>query len=161
MDARDIWLLLAGAVLAYAVNLLTTYTVPPLNSAFGKLRAGFIERNKSRALAAYAFVHDLKTGKRDKYLYAINGWGMLGAMMLVLFTAVLMGLVIRRAFDLPNEAAPGFRLLLALAIAVGLAVMVLSRIMRLALTLYRLDNFEAYRASLLRRWPDIKLPDAD
>jgi hypothetical protein len=32
---------------------------------------------------------------------------------------------------------------------------------QLFLTMHRLADFEAYRAELLRRWPDIKLPDAE
>jgi hypothetical protein len=161
MDAKDIWLLIAGAVLGYPVALLATFTTPPLSSAFSKLKSGFIERNKAKALAAYAFVHDLKSGKRDKYLYAINGWGLLSAIILVGFAAVFVGIATGNVLGRPHgENALGFRLL-GLAITVGVALMFLSRTIHLALTLARLDNFEAYRASLLRRWPDIKLPDPD
>jgi hypothetical protein len=164
MDAKDIWLLLAGAVLGYPVALLATFTTPPLSNAFSKFKSGFIERNKAKALAAYAFVYDLKTGKRDKYLYAINSWGMLTALMLVAIAAWSLGLATGRetrgVLGRPEENALSL-ILLVTAIPLGLTLMAASRIMYLFLTLNRVDNFEAYRASLLRRWPGIKLPDAD
>jgi hypothetical protein len=34
------------------------------------------------------------------------------------------------------------------------------RTLHLTLTLTRVENFEDYRAELLRRWPDLNLPDA-
>jgi hypothetical protein len=75
METKDVWLLLAGAVPGYVINLTATFTAPSVGTAFGKLKSGFIERNKARALAANAEVRDLKSGERDKYLYAINHWG--------------------------------------------------------------------------------------
>jgi hypothetical protein len=154
METKDLWLLLAGAVLGYGMNLIATFTAPSVGSAFSKLKSGFIERNKAKALTAYAEVRDLKSGKRDKYLYAINGWGFI---IVYLLLAVLAGVAI--VGEAIHPAEPAFALL-ALTILVLAAFLAMRRGSNLLLTLSRLANFEAYRAELLRRWPDANLPDA-
>ena len=63
MEAKDYWLLIAGALLGYVVNLIATYKAPSVGWAFSKLKSGFIERNKARALAGYALVWGLKSGQ--------------------------------------------------------------------------------------------------
>jgi hypothetical protein len=75
MEAKDYWLLLASIPISYLAGLLTTFTAPTIGRAYDKLKSGFIERNKATALSRYPVVRDLKSGKRDKYLYAISGWG--------------------------------------------------------------------------------------
>ena len=50
--------------------------------------------------------------------------------------------------------------LLAVTVLVLTALLAMRRIISLLLTLGRLEDFEDYRAELLRRWPDINLPDA-
>jgi len=50
MEAKDAWLLFAGAFLGFVGSLLATFAAPPLSTAFGKLKSGFIERNKAKAL---------------------------------------------------------------------------------------------------------------
>ena len=47
METKDVWLLLAGAVVGYVINLTATFTAPSVGSAFGKLKSGFIERKKA------------------------------------------------------------------------------------------------------------------
>src|ERR1700738_4392109 len=76
METKDAWLLLAGFILGYIGNLIATFTAPSVGSAFIKLKSGFIERNKASALASYAVVRDLKSGKRDKYLHTLTNWGL-------------------------------------------------------------------------------------
>jgi len=159
MEAKDAWILLGGAALGFFASLLATFTAPSVGNAFSKLKSGFIERNRARALAAYVEVHDLKSGKRDKYLYAITGWGSLSAFMIMCIIAGLMGFSTRRFLGPPTSIGPENASLLALALAVAFALVVLRCVLRLYLTLSRLDNFENYRAQLLRRWPDIVLPE--
>jgi hypothetical protein len=165
MEAKDMWLLLAGAVLGYVINLTATFTAPSVGTAFGKLKSGFIERNKARALAAYAEVRDLKSGKRDKYLYAISHWGLVTFLYPTSFLAAFIVFAARRAigpdsFYQAQENAPAFWLFVS-AIAASLIFAVVSGTLRVVLTLSRLENFEDYRAELLRRWPDIELPDPE
>jgi hypothetical protein len=164
METKDMWLLLAGAVFGYVINLIATFTAPSVGTAFGKLKSGFIERNKARALAAYAEVWDFRSGKRDKYLYAINHWGLVTFLSLTCFLAAFIGFAARRAigpdsFYRAQENASAFWLVV-LAIAASLMFVIVRGTLRLALTLSRIENFEDYRAELLRRWPDIDLPDA-
>jgi hypothetical protein len=162
METKDLWLLLAGAAVGYVINLMATFTAPSVGSAFGKLKSGFIERNKANALAAYAEVWDLNSGKRDKYLYAINGWGFISSLTLAGHMGTVVGLAAGRAFgptaSTVRENAPALWLFV-LAFATFLLFLVAWRALRLVLTLGRLANFEDYRAELLRRWPDAKLPD--
>jgi hypothetical protein len=40
METKDVWLLLAGAVLGYVINLMATFTAPSVGTAFGKLKSG-------------------------------------------------------------------------------------------------------------------------
>jgi hypothetical protein len=163
METKDVWLLFAGAVLGYVINLTATFTAPSVGTAFGKLKSGFIERNKARALAAYVEVWDLKSGKRDKYLYAINHWGSISLLTLTGFVAAVTGFAARRVIgpiaSTSQENAPAFTLLF-LPFGVFLLFLVVWRTLRVGLTLNRIENFEDYRAELLRRWPDIDLPDA-
>jgi hypothetical protein len=108
MEAKDAWLLFAGAFLGFVGSLLATFAAPPLSTAFGKLKSGFIERNKAKALAAYAEVRDLKSGKRDKYLYAINGWGpIIAGLLLVVMAAVTASLI--RIVDAVHSTEVGTR----------------------------------------------------
>ncbi|MCK1547165.1 hypothetical protein IVA87_19220 [Bradyrhizobium sp. 147] len=48
MEAKDIWLLVAGTILGFVTNILSTFAMPTIGTAFGKLKSGFIERNKAR-----------------------------------------------------------------------------------------------------------------
>ncbi|WGR94729.1 hypothetical protein MTX26_01360 [Bradyrhizobium sp. ISRA443] len=162
MEAKDVWLLLAGTLLGFLASLLATFTAPSIGNAFGKLKSGFIERNKARALAAYTVVHDLKFGKRDKYLYAIIGWGSLNALTLMSIATGGMGFAARRVLGPAVSSASsdplGLRVL-ALAVALTGISIVLMIGLHLYLTFARLENFENYRSQLLKRWPDLELPD--
>ncbi|WP_454641879.1 hypothetical protein [Bradyrhizobium liaoningense] len=172
MDAKDIWLLVAGTILGFVTNILSTFAIPTVGSAFGKLKSGFIERNKARALANYCLVSDLKTGKRDKYLYALNHWGHICLMTFLAlgsgFAGVMTGLFARPLLRDGNEtlAHNGRDALSMRVIAFLLAILVLVMIARilwrsihLDLTLSRVEQFDHYRAELMRQFPDIKLPD--
>jgi hypothetical protein len=131
-----------------------------LAAAFGKLKSGFIERNKAKALAAYAKVQDLKSGKHDKYLYAISGWGLIIAALLAVVIACVAGSLIR-IVDAVHPTERAFPSKLALLTTATLAMFLATgRLFNLLLTLGRLANFEDYRAELLRRRPDVDLPDA-
>jgi hypothetical protein len=165
MEAKDMWLLLAGAVFGYVINLTATFTAPSVGTAFSKLKSGFIERNKARALAAYAEVCGLKSGKRDKYLYAINHWGLVTFLSVTGFLGAFIVFAARRAigpdsFYRAQENAPAFWVFVS-AIAAFLMFLIVWMTLRQVLTLSRVENFEDYRAELLRRWPDIDLPDAN
>jgi hypothetical protein len=150
METKDLWLLLAGAVLGYVINLIANFTAPSVGSAFGKLKSGFIERNKAKALDAYAGVRDLKSGAWDKYLYALNSWGFIIVYLLFGTMGSIVGL-------LAKDQATG---VFALGSAMVGLLMAFRRISNLFLTLGRVENFEDSRAELLRRWPDVDLPDA-
>jgi hypothetical protein len=148
MDMKDTWLLLLGGVVGYIGSLVATFTAPSVSSGFGKLRSGLIERNKAKALDAYTETLDLKSGKRDKYLYAVMSWGFIIVYMLFFVAGSIVGLL---------DKDTVFRLPL-LASAMCCALMALRRTAYLVITLDRLANFETYHAELLRRWPDIILP---
>jgi len=60
METKDAWILLAGTMLGFVASLLATFTAPSIGSAFDRLKSGFIERNKARALFSYAEVLALK-----------------------------------------------------------------------------------------------------
>ena len=119
MEAKDYWLLIAGALLGYVVNLIATYTAPSVGWAFSKLKSGFIERNKARALAGYALVWGLKSGQVDKYIYALNNWGFI--LVYVVFfamcsvVALLSNDPIGKWSNLFVSRAPGFQAHLTLA----------------------------------------------
>jgi hypothetical protein len=151
METKDIWLLFGGAAIGYIINLISTFTAPPVGSALGKLKSGFIERNKARAVASYAEVRDLKSGEWDKYLYALNSWGFILVHMLFCTMCSIVAV-------LGNQ--PQIKLPAGVGAVFGLQ-MALRRTSHLTLTLNRIRNFEDYRAELLRRWPDIKLPEAE
>lgn len=157
METKDAWILLAGAFLGFVGSLLATFAAPPVGSAFGKLKSGFIERNKAKALARYSEVRDLRSGKRDKYFYAINHWGVLTFITVTTPLAVLLGFETGLALGLPRTGAQVS--IAAVGVALLLLFFFLRRTLRFLLTLGRLDNFENDRAELLRRWPDIVLPE--
>ena len=105
-------------------------------------------------------MQDFKSGKRDKYLYAINGWGLIIAELLLVVMAMIAGSLIKIVDVVhPTEHAFAFRLT-TLTMAVLALLLAARRAISLVLTLGRLENFEDYRGELLRRWPDIDLPDA-
>jgi hypothetical protein len=149
METKDAWLLLAGAVLGYIINLMATFTAPSVGTAFSKLKSGFIERNKAKALAAYVEVCDLKSGTWDKYLYALNSWGFILVYMLFCIMCSIIAVLGNPEIKVPAGIG-----------AVLGWLMAIRRTAYLVITLNRIRNFETYRAELLRRWPDINLPDA-
>lgn len=150
METKDVWLLGIGAFLGFLGSLLATFAAPPVGTVISKLKSGFIERNKSRALANFAVVQDLRTGKRDKYLYTLERWGFALFWMLLFALSGILFMIGPDQYRLPFGA---FILITALS---GM-----ERIALATITVARLENFEHYRAQLLRRWPDIKLPDAE
>ncbi len=143
MEAKGAWLLFAGAFLGFVGSLLATFAAPPLSNAFGKLKSGFIERNKARALAAYAEVRELKSGENDKYLYALKSWS------LIIFNLVLFALfsIIAQLSNFPTS------IVAHMVGAVVLLILLARRLAHHSITFNRLANFEDYRAELLRRWP--------
>jgi hypothetical protein len=149
MEAKDVWLLLASIPISYLAGLLTVYTAPSIGTAFGKLRAGFIERNKARALAGYALVWGLKSGQIDKYIYALNSWGFILVYVVFFAMCSVVGL-------LSNDPLAKWS---NLGGTVFLVLLVFRRTSRLLLTANRLADFEGYRAQLLQRWPDLVLPE--
>ena len=149
MEAKDYWLLIAGALLGYVVNLIATYTAPSVGWAFSKLKSGFIERNKARALAGYALVWGLKSGQVDKYIYALNNWGFILVYVVFFAMCSVVGL-------LSNDPLAKWS---NLGGTVFLVLLVFRRTSRLLLTANRLADFEGYRAQLLQRWPDLVLPE--
>jgi hypothetical protein len=163
METKDAWILVAGAILGFIGSLLATFTSPSIGRVFGKLKSGFIERNKTKALAAYIEVRDLSAGKRDKYLYAINSWGFMGLFLASSFMAGVVGIatgaIMRSSGTNISDAhrLPG--LLLGLSFVIIALFLFLRRAVRLVLTLERVENFERYRNELLKRWPDLVLPE--
>jgi hypothetical protein len=163
MEAKDIWLLFGGAFLGFIGSLLATFTAPSIGNALGKLSAGAVERNRARALASYYRVLEYKTGKRDRYLYAITHWGLVTLFILTCLTAAFLGMMTGMTFAFHKPE--GQQLLWAywfgiFSIFSGYFVF-LRRTIVLLLLLQRLQNFERYRADLLRRWPDLDLPNAE
>jgi hypothetical protein len=114
METKDLWLLLAGAVVGYVINLMATFTAPSVGTAFGKLKSGFI------------------------LVY-----------MLFCIMGSIVGILGNPEIKLPSGVGAVFGLLMAIR-----------RLAYLIITLNRIQNFEDYRAELLRRWPDVDLPDA-
>jgi hypothetical protein len=144
MDTKDAWLLFAGTILGFVTNLLSTFAAPSLGSAFGKLKSGFIERNKAKALASYLDVHDLKTGK-NKYLYAINHWGSFSLMLLVGSMGGIMEIVSRKALGPPSSPMHQESLVLWFFLVTGLVllVLILRRTLRVFLNLSRSAEFRS------------------
>jgi hypothetical protein len=159
MEAKDAWILLAGALLGFLTSLLATFTAPSIGGTFDKLKSGFIERNKASALASYTLVRDLKSGKRDKYLYAINHWGMISFLTLGSIFSGAAGLVTGRLLHQAEHTFPTGAPLFLLAFPIVVLALVFRSTMRLLLTLDRVENFQRYRAKLLQRWPDLVLPE--
>lgn len=149
MEAKDVLLLVAGSILGFLASLLATFTAPSIGNAFGKLKSGWIERNKAKALANYVVVRDLKSGAWDKYLYALNSWGFVIVHLLFRAVGTTVGLL---------HSDPVIRLVGGILSGAGLARS-LRRLSYLILSLRRLDHFDDYRAELLRRWPDLVLPE--
>jgi hypothetical protein len=148
MNTKDAWLLLAGAFLGFVGSLLATFTAPSVGSVFGKLKSGFIERSKASAVAAYAEVRDLKSGAWDKYLYALNSWGFILVYLLFCIMCSIVAVLGSPEIKLPAGVGAVFCWLMAIR-----------RTAYLTIALNRIRNFEDYRAQLLRRWPDIVLPE--
>jgi hypothetical protein len=94
-------------------------------------------------------VHDLKIGKRDKYLHALTNWGF-ALTFLLLF--ILGAIAYLTAADCLHRLFFGAFLLI-------MAWASMNRMTHAAITFGRLENFDNYRAQLLRRWPDIVLPE--
>jgi hypothetical protein len=149
MEAKDVLLLLAGSILGFVTSLLATFTAPSIGNAFGKLRCGFIERNKSKALASYAQVRNLKSGAWDKYLYALNSWGFVMVHLVFFAVCTTVGLL---------HTDPTIRLAGGIGAVVG-PVLSLRRLSIMLITLTRVAHFDDYRAELLQRWPDLVLPE--
>jgi hypothetical protein len=158
MEAKDTWLLIAGGILGFIGSLLATFAAPPVDTAIGKLKSGFIERNKAKALASYRLVWTLKSSKTDKYLYAINHWGTLSFITATAPLAAFLGIASSIIFGGPQLPRP-----IAFSMGAFIALLIvgwlLMRTLRFLLAIARVENFEHYRAELLRRWPDLDLPD--
>jgi hypothetical protein len=89
---------------------------------------------------------DLRSGKRDKYLYALTHWGE----ALVFLLLFVWGAI---SYEVGRRWGYG-------ALALITFILFMEGLSRVVLTTERLANFEDYRAELLRRWPDLNLPEA-
>lgn len=145
METKDIWILFAGAALGYIGNLIATFTAPAVSSILGTAKRKFIERNKTKALLSFFEVKALKTGVRDKHLYALNSWGFVLVYMSIFFTCVIIG-------GLNTEKNWDLIFLIGSLLPAFLAI---RRLGTLLLTLDRLQNFDQYEATLEKKWPDI------
>lgn len=105
-------------------------------------------------------MRDFKSGKRDKYIYAINHWGFISLYTFIGLMAGFLGFATGRAvgpLGSPGQEKPAAIWLLVSGLF--LLVLVLRRMLRMFLTLGRIDNFQRYRSNLMQRWPDIELPE--
>ena len=150
MDGKDIGILFAGTILGYIGNLVATFTAPSVGNALGKAKSRFIERNKAKALLNYFEARDLKTGVKDKYLYAMNSWGFILVYLGFSFASAIVG-----SMDKPSNLVG----LLFLS-SMGSGFMAIRRTGKLILMLDRVQNFEQYEATLKHQWPDFISQDS-
>ncbi len=149
MDNKDWVLLFGGAALGYVFNVVGNFTSGPIGSVVGKLRGSFVERNRKAAKASYDEVYAFHSGTRDKYIYALHSWGF-----------VLSYLVMSTAFGLAGFVKTGTNTGTMLAVvSMLLFLMSVRRLWAVVLVLNRVQFFDAYKAAVRERWPDLIAPD--
>lgn len=149
MDPKDWILLLAGAIIGYFVSIVANLSTPSFGGYFSRGKAGWIERSKRRALKQFDFIQKFRSGREDRYMYFVARWGYI--LLYSLFTT-FFAIVYLDAGTLATKY-------LAL---VGV-FFTLMRGMWVHFDLYlwywRINNFEIYRNSLQKKWPDLNLPE--
>ena len=149
MYTKDWVLLFGGAALGYVLNVVANFTSGPIGSVAGKLRVSFIERSRKAAKASYEEIYAFHSGTRDKYIYAVHSWGF-----------VLSYLVMSAAFAVAGVVKTGTNMGAMLAVASMFAFfMSARRLWAVVLVLDRVQSFDAYKAAVRARWPDLIVPD--
>lgn len=149
MDTKDWVLLFGGAVIGYIINIIANFTTGPIGSAAGKLKGSWIERNRKAAKANYDEIRALRSGTPDKYIYAIHSWGF-----------VLAYLVMSTAFGVVGFVKEGTNLDVMATLCSMLAfLMSVRRLWAVVLVLNRVQYFDAYKAAVRARWPELIAPD--
>jgi len=149
MDTKDWVLLFGGAALGFIINVIANFTTGPIESAAGKLKGIWIERTRKAAKASYEEICALRSGTPDKYIYAIHSWGF-----------VLAYLVMSTAFGVVGFVKEGTNLGGTATLCSMLAfLMSVRRLWAVVLVLNRVQYFDAYRAAIRARWPDLIPPD--
>jgi hypothetical protein len=148
-DARGYqsWVILfAGATFGFFVSIVANLATPTFGSYFARSKLGWIERSRRRALKQFNFIQRFRNGTEDQYMYFVAQWGY-----------ILLYGVLATFFEVISSLNPqidlAFASMLALLVAVIRGVWVH---MRLYLWYWRMNNFEEYRLSLERKWPDLK-----
>jgi hypothetical protein len=146
MDSKDWLLLLGGAALGFVLNVVANFTTAPIGTAIGKLWIRYIERNKQRAKSAYVKISELRSGKRDKQIYAIESVGFIVSYLIMCATLVIIGFIEKESVDNSD---------LCFVASTLPGLLAWHRFVSTSLTLNRITNFEQYKSDLSGRWPDI------
>ena len=172
MDANFWWGILGGVavtiVFGLPLNFLANIYTPSLTEAWNRRRSGRQERSKVKAVTAYKFVSELRSGQKDKYAYLLTEYMssislMLAALVLLfagVFLLVLLQLHKSGATDFPINILSGTPeplVLGMLATFVGLvaAMSSLYRSSRTQTLAWRLENFSEYKAQIENKWGPI------
>jgi hypothetical protein len=148
MEPKDWLLILAGGLLGYVTSLLATFTSAGIAKSFGKVKLGWIERNRFRALKSYEVVRELKDGKVDKYFYMLNSWGFVIVWLIFTTSTAVIGT------NKPEEQQLIWAILSTIA-----GVLAFRRLILLIMMQSRIDNLEQYEQKLTERWPGITSKD--
>jgi hypothetical protein len=170
MDAQFWWGIVGGVavtiLLGLPLNFFANIYTPNLVDGWNRKKSARQERSKAKALASYNIVTELRSGKRDRYLYLLGEYigvlvGFLLTVLCVTFTTLLLVL-----FSLHRSGEKGVTeqwLLVApeATLSVALILMVLTSLVmlitfslnaRVTTLKWRLDHFEEYRAQIEKKW---------
>ena len=153
MSSTFWWGIVLGGGVGFLASIVANLSTPSFASYFSRSKAGWIERGKKRALKQLTYVQRFRNGAEDKYMYFAAQWGYI--LLFSTMSALLLIMVCvqpYRAFPLLLDGWMLFVALLGLAYAFWISN-------KLHLWYWRMNNFEEYRASLLKKWSDLDLDE--
>lgn len=150
MDNVFWWGIVLGGAVGFVVSIVANLSTPTFGSYFQRSRAGWVEHGKRRALKQYEFILRFREGKEDKYMYFVAQWGY------ILFYVIMSVFMFLIGTKLDER---GERLLQLTGYLAGLASLMRCLWVNLKLTIWywRMNNFDEYRMTLLRKWPELQL----
>jgi hypothetical protein len=143
---RVFWLSIAfGGALGFVVSIVANLATPTFGDYFSRSKMGWIERNKKSAFKKFNAIQSFRRGAEDKYMYFVAQWGFI----------LMFGIMDVFLETIPKDHL--WQVVFFVVVQCYIAIQIAWLLVTLNLWYWRMNNFAEYKASLLKKWPDLDL----
>ena len=146
---KTFWIgILLGGFVGFIASVVANMATPSFANYFTRSKVGWIERTKKKAIKQFQVIQRFHSGAEDKYMYFVAQWGYI--LFYSIFAAAMTVFLVQQS-SVTNFAGP------AALFGISLAGWTHKK---LYLWYWRINRFEEYKNSLIAKWGDLELKQA-